>query len=179
LEARITGEIAEAVMRTVIASGRTAYAEPENYAARADVMWCSTLALQGVAALGKRFDGFNHGLEHVISGLTDITHADGLSIIAPHWMRHVLNENTAARFAGFARKVWGVEESDDIKAAEEGISRMSAYYQEIGMPLKLSDVGIGKDLVDEIVTRATPGGTMGNVIPLSADDVKAIVMDML
>lgn len=141
-EAYITDALSEAVMRTVVRYGPVALAEPENYEARSNLMWASTIALNHLLTVGKGGAWSVHPIEHVVSGLYDITHGLGLAIITPAWMEYVLNDDTKKRFARFAREVFGIEETDDMAAAKAGIAAVRAFFKELGMPSTLFEVGI-------------------------------------
>ncbi len=180
--AYLTDRLNEAVMKTVIKFGSIAIKQPENYEARANLMWASSMALNGITLVGKTFDGFNHGLEHVLSGIYDITHADGLSILAPHWMEYVLNEQTVSKLASFARNVWEIDCANDYNAAKAGIKKTSLFYQELTMPTKLSQLGIDDTRFDEIVERFFSGNankTIAKFMPLTRNDVKEILNNAL
>lgn len=177
--AQITDGISESLMRTVIEFGSKAYEQPEDYEARANIMWASSMALNGITTLGKVFDGFNHGVEHSLSAVYDITHADGLAILAPHWMTYILDETTAPKLATFARNVWGIEGEDDMAAAQAGIEAVTAFYKSLDMPLKLSDVGIDDSQLDAFVEKSVFGETIGEFVKLSKEDVKEILKSAL
>ena len=86
-----------------------------------------------------------HPIEHVVSAYYDITHGVGLAILTPAWMEYVLSEDTAPRFARFAREVFGVNEADDMKAAKLGIDKVREFNKSLGMPASLSEVGVPDD----------------------------------
>lgn len=178
-KAAITDSISEAIMKTVIHYGPIACREPDNYEARANLMWASSMALNGITTLGKSFDGFNHLTEHAISGLYDITHADGLSILAPHWMEYVLDDSTVGMLAQFARNVWSIEENDNYTAAKKGIEKTRNFYTELGMPVKLSQAGIDESGFDDIINNTFYGDTIGQFRPLTREDVRRILVSAL
>lgn len=167
--------LAEAVMKTCIKYGPVAYAEPENYEARANLMWASSMALNGTVSMGKKFDGFNHNVEHAISALYDLTHGTGLAILAPHWMDYVLDEETVHRFVLFARNVWGVDGQDDFEVARMGIQKTRDFYRALGLPGQLSEVGIGDERFDEIVDKSMFRDTIGVFKKLTREDVMNIL----
>ncbi len=133
-EAYITDVLSEAVMKAVIKYARKAMDEPENYEARSNLMWSSTVALNHLLTVGKGGAWSVHPIEHVISAYYDITHGVGLAVLTPAWMSYVLSDMTAPRFARFAREVFGVEEADNRKAAELGIQKVRAFNQSLEMP---------------------------------------------
>jgi alcohol dehydrogenase YqhD (iron-dependent ADH family) len=152
-----------------------AYTDPGNYEARANLMWAASMALNGVISNGKKFDGFNHLVEHAISAIYDLTHGVGLAILAPHWMEYTLNNETTARFARFARNVWGVTEGDDATAARAGIQRTREFYRSLGLPGQLSEVGIGDERFDDIISKSMSRETLGSFVKLTRQDVLNIL----
>lgn len=174
--AAIQDHLAEAVMKTCVRYGPAACSRPEDYEARANLMWASSLALNGTVSAGKKFDGFNHLVEHAISALYDLTHGVGLAILAPHWMEYVLDDSTLPRFVRFARNVWDVNLTDAREAAREGIRRTREFYRSLGLPGQLSEVGIGDDRFDEIVAKSVFRETLGSFRPLTKQDVMNILV---
>jgi len=173
----LNDRICEAIMKTIIHYGPIALEEPDNYEARANLMFSSTLALNGLTSFSKDFEGFNHITEHVLSAYYDIAHGDGLSILAPHWMKHILNEDNIEKFYEFAVNVWGVEpEEDHAYVAVQGISKVFDFYRSLDMPLTLRKVGIVDANLDEIAEKAVKGKTLGRFVPLTKEDVKHILM---
>lgn len=165
-EAYITDVLSEAVMKTVIKYARKAMDEPENYEARSNLMWSSTVALNHLLTVGKGGAWSVHPIEHVISAYYDITHGVGLAVLTPAWMSYVLSDTTAPRLARFAREVFGVEEADNRKAAE------------LGMPATLSEAGVPEDLFDEMASEAVRTSTIASraYVKLDISDVKQILL---
>lgn len=175
-EAYLQDALAEAVMKTCIKYGPIACAEPQDYEARANLMWASSMALNGVISAGKKFDGFCHNVEHALSALYDLTHGVGLAILAPHWMEYILGEETLHRFVLFARNVWGVNGQEDFKIARAGIQKTRQFYRSLGLPGQLSEVGIDDARFDEIVDKSMFRETLGVFKKLSREDVKNILL---
>jgi len=176
-EAFLNDRIVEGIMKTIIHFGPIAMKEPENYEARANLMFSSTLALNGISGFAKSFDGFLHRVEHVISANYDITHADGLSILTPHWMNYILNPKTIDRFYHFAVNVFDLYPSKDrMKVAKKGIEKMTELYQSLNMPLYFKDVGIIDVDVELLASESVKGETLGNFSNLTEDDVVQILM---
>lgn len=175
-EAYITDELSEAVMRTVVKYAPIAMSEPENYEARSNLMWASTLALNHLLTVGKGGAWSVHPIEHVVSAYYDITHGVGLAILTPAWMEYVLRDETTARFARFARKVWDVDESDDRTAAKEGINKVRAFNRSLGMPSSLTEAGIENADIKKMAAEAirTSGLSERSYVKLSAVDVEKI-----
>lgn len=153
-EAYITDVLSEAVMKTVIKYGPIALAEPENYEARSNLMWASTVGLNHLLTVGKGGAWSVHPIEHVVSGYYDITHGVGLAILTPAWMEVALNEQTQKRFARFAREVFAITEKDDHKAALLGIDAVRAFFAELGMPATLAEVGVDNGRFEEMAKDA-------------------------
>lgn len=177
-EAYITDVLSEGVMKTVIKYAKKAIDEPENYEARSNLMWASTVGLNHLLTVGKGGAWSVHPIEHVVSAYYDITHGVGLAILTPTWMTYVLSEETAPRFARFAREVFGVDEPDDIKAAKAGIECVKEFNQSLGMPERLSEVEVDDGKFDKMAAEAvrTSGLSARSYVKLTEADVKQIFM---
>lgn len=178
-EAYITDVLSEAVMKTVVKYARKAMDEPQNYEARSNLMWASTVGLNHLLTVGKGGAWSVHPIEHVISAYYDITHGVGLAILTPAWMEYALSDKTVRRFARFAREVFGVKETDDAKAAELGIEKVREFNRSLGMPSTLIEVGILQDKFDEMAAEAvrTSGIALRAYVKLEISDVKKILMN--
>ena len=177
-EAYITDVLSEAVMKSVVKYARKAIDEPENYEARSNLMWASTVALNHLLTVGKGGAWSVHPIEHVVSAYYDITHGVGLAILTPAWMKYVLSDKTAPRFARFAREVFGVEEADNRKAAELGIQKVREFNQSLGMPATLSEAGVPEDQFDEMASEAVRTSAIASraYVKLDVSDVKQILL---
>jgi alcohol dehydrogenase YqhD (iron-dependent ADH family) len=154
--------IAEAILKTCIEYGAKALVNPQDYEARANLMWASSLALNGLTATGKLpGDWATHDMEHQLSVVNDLTHGAGLAILFPVWMKYVLSPLTAPKLAQLARNVWGVNESDDMLAAEKGIAATRAFFSSLGMPSTLSEVGFNEGHVEPMAQKACLFGPIG------------------
>lgn len=141
----LTDAIAESILKSAIRAGRKLKANPRDYEARADMMWASSLSHNDLTGCGRENALPVHQLEHALSGeFEEIAHGAGLAVLFPAWARYVYKCNTA-RFAQFARNVWGVAEDDDTAAAEKGIEEMEKFFDFMGMPLTLREFGIPKE----------------------------------
>ncbi len=174
--AYITDRLSEAAMKTCIKYGPVAIAEPEDYEARSNLMWTGSLALNHLFTFGKGGAWSVHPIEHELSAFYDITHGVGLAILTPAWMKYVLSDATVKRFAVFARNVWGVSEEEDTAAAEAGISCTQKFFSELGMPSRLSEVGIDDSLFQKMASEAvrTSGLSTRAYVKLDASDVEEI-----
>lgn len=172
----LTDRLSEEVLKTCIRYCPAALEEPENYEARANLMWASTLGLNHILTAGKGGAWSCHPMEHQLSAFYDITHGVGLAILTPAWMRYVLCDRTAGRFALYARQVWDVEAEDDYQAAEEGIRRTESFFRKIGLPSTLSEVGIGREHFREMAEKAVEvsGIAARSYYHLGAEDIVKI-----
>ncbi|MBO7356405.1 MAG: iron-containing alcohol dehydrogenase [Lachnospiraceae bacterium] len=179
--AYITDRLSEAAMKTCIKYGPIAIAEPDNYEARSNLMWTGSLALNHLFTFGKGGAWSVHPIEHELSAFYDITHGVGLAILTPAWMKHVLSDETAGRFAMYARNVWDVSQEDDMTAAKAGILRTQRFFRELGMPDKLSEVGIDDSRLSEMAAEAirTSGLSTRAYVKLNASDVERIYRECL
>lgn len=177
-EAYITDVLSEAVMKTVIKYARKAMDEPQNYEARSNLMWASTIGLNHLLTVGKGGAWSVHPIEHVISAYYDITHGVGLAILTPAWMEYVLSDKTVPRFARFAREVFGVKEANDRKAAELGIEKVREFNRSLEMPSTLSEIGVLEEKFDEMAAESvrTSGIALRAYVKLEISDVKNILM---
>ena len=172
----LTDSIAEALLRSVIDAGKIAVQNPNDYNARATLMWASSLSHNGLTSCGRENFLAVHQLEHAVSGEYDsVAHGAGLAVLFPAWAKYVYKHNVP-RFAQFARNVWGVVEDDDNIAAQKGIVAMVEYFVSIGMPSRLSEFGIEKGKEDRLADLCTNGKTRAikNYIPLGYKEVKEI-----
>lgn len=172
----VQDRMAEAMLKTCIHYGPIAIAEPDNYEARANLMWTSTLALNGLLSTGRHTDWGVHEIEHVISALYDVTHGLGLAILIPYWMRHVLSERTAPKLAEYARRVWDITEDDDFGAAMTGIARTAEFFRSLGLAGNLREIGVEEsrleEMADQLSTNRRPLGAFGQ---LNQGDILAIL----
>ncbi len=142
--------ISEALLKTVIEYAPIALEAPDNYDARANLMWCSSLALNGLLSYGAEVSWCVHPIEHELSAYYDITHGIGLAILTPVWMEYVLNEKSVRQFADYGRNVWNIIEDDDMKAAKTAIEKTKAFFSSLDMPSKLSEIGIDSTHFEEM-----------------------------
>ena len=139
----LTDALAEGLLRTVMENARILMKEPSNYDARAEIMWAGSLSHNGLTGCGgDGGDWMPHKLEHEIGGLFDVAHGAGLCAVWSSWARTVMPANPA-RFAKFAVNVMDVEPgADDTETANRGIDAMEAFFQSIGMPTRINQMGI-------------------------------------
>lgn len=176
-DAAVSDGISESLLRVCIRYAMQAIEHPDDYNARANLMWASTLGLNGLTSCGTGNEWSCHPIEHQLSAHYDITHGAGLAIVTPAWMRYILSEATQARFAQYARNVWGV--GDDLSehdAAVQGIGRTQEFFRSIGLPTTLREVGIdSEDAFAEMAYKAVRDGNLGFAyVPLKETDVVQI-----
>lgn len=159
--AEMTDEIAEGLLRTVVRNGRLVLADPTDYDAMAEVMWCSSLSHNWITGLGRDKDFSVHKFGHALSALYGATHGASLTAVWKAWAEY-LYMDAVPRFAQYARKVWDVTLADDEEAAREGICRTVAYFQEIGMPVSLKELGVepSAEELDALAANCTQNGTV-------------------
>lgn len=138
----ITDRIAEGLLKSVVEAGRIVMKEPDNYNARATIMWASSLSHNNLTGCGRENALAVHQLEHALSGMFDhIAHGAGLAVLFPAWCRFAYKKNVK-RFALFARGVFDVRDENDEAAAVKGIEALEYFFKEIGMPQRLRDFDI-------------------------------------
>ena len=167
--------MAEGLLRTMIKNGPIALNDPANYDARANLMWAGTHAINGVVGEGCSPSWCVHPMEHELSAFYDITHGEGLAILTPAWMEHILNEDTLSNFVDFAKNVWGLSGDDDWELAHAGIDALKKFFFEtMGIPSNLRAVGITDEENFEIMAQKACDGSKGSFVPLSKDDIVEI-----
>ena len=168
----LQNRMAEAILKTCIKYGNIAIADPENYEARANLMWASSLAINGLLSYGKDAQWSVHPMEHELSAFYDITHGVGLAILTPHWMKYVLNDTTLHSFVEYGVNVWGIDENEDKYAiANKAIQKTSEHFASLGIPARLRDVGIKEEKLELMAKQTTRNGNVGNFMPLASEDV--------
>lgn len=168
----------EEVIRTAIKFTPVAIKEPNNYEARANLMWASTWALNGFLDNGVFQTPTCHMIEHELSAFYDITHGLGLAILTPRWMKYILDKTTAPQFKTFGVNLLGVDNTlSDMEGAKEAIKQLEKFlYQDLGLQSRLSEIGIKDD--SQFVTmakKACNGGTLNGYKTLTPQDVVAIL----
>ncbi|MGN0194224.1 MAG: iron-containing alcohol dehydrogenase [Pseudoramibacter sp.] len=170
----VQARFAEGLLKTMIKYGPVALKEPDNYDARANLMWAASHAINGLVAAGSEPAWCVHPMEHELSAFYDITHGEGLAILTPAWMDFVLKKDpsTAANFAAYGRNVWGIAEADDQKAAEEAIAKTRTFFFDtMGLPENLRAVGIDSDEHFDVMAEKAAKGSEGCFVPLTKADI--------
>ena len=173
----VQDKFSEGLLETCIKYCPIALKDPRNYEARANLMWASSMALNGLCGSGKPGAWTCHPIEHELSAFYDITHGVGLAIVTPRWMRYILSENTVDKFVDYAINVWKLENKDDKFAlANEAIDLTEKFFEDCGIPMTLKEVNIDETHFDEMAKGAVEHGSLAYAyVPLNEDDVKKIL----
>jgi alcohol dehydrogenase YqhD (iron-dependent ADH family) len=174
----------EGLIRTLMKWAPVAIKKPDDYEARAEIMFACTFGCNGILALGMGQSGWPmHGIEHALSAYYDITHGQGLAIIMPHWMRHVLCERTLPRFVKFGVNVMGISpDLPDKEIADKAIEGVSAFFKSLGMPMTLREVGIDDSRLAEMAHHVAQNEGLdnpNNFYPLAEKDILEIMQAAL
>lgn len=169
----IQDSIAEGLLRTCIKYGKIAVDDSTNYDARANLMWASSLAINGMTSLGTKNIGWTaHPMEHELSAFYDITHGVGLAILTPHLMKYSLNDTTVNKLAQYGTNVWGIDKNlDKYEIANKAIEETSKFFKDLGIPMTLREVGINEEKFEIMAQKVTARGNLGTFCPLSTEDV--------
>ncbi len=173
--AMVQEELAHGLMRTAIHYGPIALQNPNDYEARANLMWAATLSLNGLVGAGFGKSWSCHPMEHVLSAYYDITHGTGLAILTPKWMRYIQDDMTRSRFVLYGTSVWGINptlpEKDIVEQAIQATEHF--LYDELGLPSTLREVGIDDRKLEEMAQAAvdSKGGKIKGFKLLEKEDV--------
>ncbi|MCI6560753.1 MAG: iron-containing alcohol dehydrogenase [Ruminococcus sp.] len=175
-EVEITDRLCEAVLLTMIKETPRAIAEPDNYDARANIMWAGTVAHNDIIGVGRSQDWNSHAIEHELSGMYDVAHGAGLAVIMPAWMEFVMHHNVM-KFAQMAVRVFGCEmnfERPEL-TAKEGIRAFRSFLHSIGLPVNLKELGANEEDIPALVKNQGLGkGKTGGFVNLSSADITEI-----
>jgi hypothetical protein len=170
--------MAETIMRTVFDQVFVALEKPDDYDARANLMWAGTLALNDMIGLGKEGDWGCHSIEHALSAHYDIAHGAGLAIITPAYMKYMCKFNPK-KYAQYAVNVLGVDRKGrpDFEVGLEGIEKTKLLLKKMGAPTSLAEVGIGDEKLAQLADQIVRDGKIGNYAKLGADELLSILKD--
>lgn len=175
-EVEIGDRLCEGTLMAIINEAPKAMRNPEDYGARANLMWAGMIAHNGTCGVGCEEDWASHFLEHEISAIYGVTHGAGLSVIFPAWMTWMVEHNVG-KIAQYAVRVWGVPESEDKKAvALEGIGKLKAFFSSLGLPVTFKELGIEDPDIDRLADslHRNKGELVGNYVKLTKQDSKEI-----
>ena len=172
----ITDRLSEGILLTIIKETPKALANPNDYEARANLMWAGMVAHNDTCGVGRESDWATHNMEHELSALYDVAHGAGLAVMFPAWMKYVMHQDVML-FAQFAVRVWGCEMDfqHPEKTAFQGIERYEQFMTSIGMPIRFSQLGAkAEDIPAMVKTLGLGNKTMGSFVKLTEEDVRKI-----
>lgn len=172
----LQARMAEAILKTCIHYGPIAYKEPNNYEARANLMWASSWAINGLISAGSANNWTVHPIEHELSAFYDVTHGEGLAIITPNWMEYILNDDTVDKFVEYGVNVWNIDSTlDKFEIAKQSIEETrNFFFNELNIPASLTALNIDTSNFDIMAKQAVRGDKIRGFVELDADDVKKI-----
>jgi alcohol dehydrogenase YqhD (iron-dependent ADH family) len=172
----LTDRLCEGALKAVINNVSIVLEKPEDYNARAEIMWAGSIAHNNLLGTGRIGDWGSHKIEMEISAIYDLAHGAGLAIILPVWMKYVYKKDVE-RFAQFAVRV--MDQEPDFynmeKTALKGIDRLKEFFKGIGLPVTLKEANIPYDRLEEMAAKCTESGPVGNFVKLDKDDALAIL----
>ena len=183
-EVEVTDRMIEALLLTMIHEGPRVIENPDNYDARANIMWAGMMAHNNSCGVGRSQDWNSHDIEHELSALYDCAHGAGLAVTMPAVFTYVM-QHDVMRFAKAAVRVWGCQMDFDHPevTAREGIERLRAFLASIGMPGNFADLGAKEEdipkLVDTLCNGNGRSGSLNGFVTLNADDCAKVYRLML
>ena len=175
-DVEISDCLCEGTLTAIIKEAYRIKQNPGDYGARANIMWCGTIAHNGTCGVGCEEDWASHFLEHEVSAIYNVTHGAGLSVIVPAWMTFMAGHNPK-KIARFANRVFGVPESEDLEEmALAGVSRLKHFFRFIGLPVNFKELGIENPDIDRLADslHRNKGEFVGNYVKLTKQDSKEI-----
>ncbi len=166
----------EGMLKTVVLYAPIAIAEPENYEARANLMWTSSWAINGFINGGKKKAWSCHPMEHELSAVYDITHGLGLAILTPRWMEYCLDETNVEKYVSFGVNVFGIDANQEpMTIAKQSIQRLSDFFfKTLGLQSTFTEVGIKREDFKEMARKACRYGDIRGFKTLTPEDVERI-----
>lgn len=179
-DVEVTDRLGEGLLKAIISEAPIVMAHPEDYQARANIMWAGTMAHNGICGCGRVEDWTSHGMEHEISAVYGVTHGAGLAVVFPAFLTFMA-EHSPSKPAQYARRVFDVNIDDDRDAALEGVSRLKAFFHSIGLPVTFAELGIANPDIDLLVKKLheNKGEIIGGYYKLNATDTAKIYRLML
>lgn len=172
----IGDRLCEATLTAIVKEAYRLKANPSDYDARANIMWCGTIAHNGTCGVGCEEDWASHFLEHEVSALYGVTHGAGLAVILPAWMTFMAGRHPE-KIARLACRVFGVPESDNLEeTALAAVSRLKHFFRYLGLPVSFKELGIGQPDIPQLVRRLheNKGPLVGNYVKLTPADSEEI-----
>lgn len=183
-DVEVTDRVIEGLLMTMIHEGPKVIADPNDYQARANIMWAGMIAHNNCCGVGRDQDWASHNLEHELSALYDCAHGAGLAVVFPAWMEYTMNHDVM-RFAQVANRVWGcaMDFQHPEITAKAGIQAFRAFLKSIGMPQTMAEVGGKEEDIPYLAHTAAygndNGGTLGGFVVLKEEDMANIYKLML
>lgn len=175
----VQDRLMEGLVINAMESCDKALLHPEDYSARADLMWTATLALNGLTGAGLGKVGFPmHMIEHSLSAFYNVPHGAGLSAVIPGWMRFHAPLQTA-RFAQFARRVFAIHGGSEREKADQGIARLSAWFQRVHAPVTLTELGVPSEDISKIAENAMSLAKVWRMKDYNTDKIESILRNCL
>jgi alcohol dehydrogenase len=175
-DVEITDRLCESVLLTIMKEVPKVIKNPNDYEARANIMWAGMVAHNNLVGVGREQDWASHEIEHELSALYDCAHGAGLAVIFPAWMTYVLKHDVN-RFAQLAVRVWGchMDFAHPEITAEEGIQCFKKFLTSIGMPINFKELGAKEEDIPTMVNKlGMDNRTMGGFVKLNKQDVENI-----
>ena len=183
-DVEVTDRVIEGLLMTMIHEAPKVIANPDDYEARANIMWAGMMAHNDCCGVGRDQDWASHNIEHELSALYDCAHGAGLAAVFPAWMKYTMHHDVM-RFAQIANRVWGcsMDFQNPEVTAKAGIAAFENFLTSIGMPLTLAELGGREEDIKAMAHTACygngNGGTLGNFVKLSEEDVANIYRLMI
>ncbi len=174
-EVEVTDRLCEAVLLTMVKETPRVIADPNNYDARANIMWAGMVAHNNIVGVGRSQDWNSHGIEHELSGLYDVAHGAGLAVIMPAWMEFVMSHDVM-RFAQIATRLWGCQmnfQNPEVTALE-GIRCFRRFLHDIGLPINLAELGAKEEDIPVLVANQRVKDRTWGFVRLSSEDITMI-----
>lgn len=173
-DAYLQNRFAEAVLKTCVKYGHRAWQQPDDYEARANLMWASSWAINGLLTKGAPVGWSVHPMEHELSAYYDVTHGAGLAVLIPHWLRHMLKEENIYKYVDYGTAVWGIDASlPPMEIAEKAIAATADYFKAMELPTTLRELGIGEEHFD-IMAKKAGAQLKSAFVPMDEKDVLEI-----
>lgn len=176
-DVEITDRLCEGILKTMINETPKVIADPNDYEARANIMWAGMIAHNNICGVGRKQDWSSHALEHELSALYDVAHGAGLAVIMPAWMTYVMNHDVN-RFVQFAVRVWDCDMNfaEPEITAREGIARFGSFLKSIGMPRSFAEIEAREDDIPKLVEQLNVSDSqpIGGFMKLEPKDCEAI-----
>lgn len=172
----LTDRLCEVTVETVMRNMNILLNDPNDYNARAEIMWASTIAHNDILGTGRSHDWASHDIEHELSGIYDIAHGAGLAIVFPAWMKYVYKHNID-RFVQFANRIMKIDINFDNyeQTILTAIEAFESFVKKIGLPTTLKEVEIDNTKFKEMAAKATENGKLGNFVKLDKNDIIEIL----